>query len=95
MISVRTNKKFALFFFIVGTMLFIIQLLTREINMITVIGYFYVGASIIINSIVVLILLFQLINYKRKKETLTSIGLILINLPIAFVYSYLVVNYLI
>lgn len=94
MISIQINKRIALFFFSIGTLLFLIQLTQQTISLVTVIGFYYLGLSIIINSIIVIILLVHLLINKNKKETVTSIGIILINFPIAIMYYFIVMNYI-
>lgn len=94
--QLKATYKIALLFFTLGTLLLFIQIIVRGITGITITGYFYVIGSIIINLIILIILLFSLIleKYKRR-ETLKSIGAILINIPIAYLYFRIVIEYLI
>lgn len=88
-------KKFALVFFIIGSTLFLIQIMTSELTAITIFGYYYLILSIIINLIFVILLLCTLVLDKNKKETIKSIGVLMLNIPIAFIYAYLVLNHII
>lgn len=92
--SLKSSRTITKFFFIVGTILFIIQIITQSINGITLLGLYYVVASIIINSIIVLILLIKLIQKEKRTETIKSIGIILINAPIALFYYFIVMNFI-
>lgn len=92
----KATYKVALLFFTLGTLLFLLQIIVRDITGITFVGYLYVIGSIIINLIILIILLFSLALEKDKRtETLKSIGVILINVPIAYLYFYIVIEYLI
>lgn len=90
----KTIFKIAITFFIIGTLLFLIQLITSKLNYITIIGFYYVILSIIINSLILLILLILLIKHHDKKETLKSITYIVSNIPIAMIYYVIVTDLL-
>lgn len=94
--QLKTTYKVALAFFTFGTLLFILQVIVRGITGITMVGYFYVIVSIIINLIILIVLVFSLaIKNENIPETLKSIGVILANIPIAYLYFYIVMNFLI
>jgi len=80
-------------FLIIGTFLFILQLFFRGITLITIIGYYYVIFSLILNSIAVILLFTLLFVEENTKEILKSIGVLLINIPIAYLYFYIVTTY--
>ncbi len=92
--QLKTTSSIALFFFAIGTLLFVLQIIIRGITGVTILGYYYVMVSIIINLIIIVILLISLL-IERKLETLKSIGIILANIPIAYLYFYIVTKYLI
>lgn len=83
------------FFFLCGSFLFFIQLIVQDLTYITVIGYYYLGIAILINLLILFGLLFALIFKPNKLDTLKSIGILTANIPIAIVYTLIVINYLI
>ena len=93
--KIIVSKKIALVFFTLGTLLFLTQSIIRGLNMVTVIGYYYLYLSVIINLVLVIILTVRLVLGKNKIDTLKAIGILSINIPIASIYAYLVLNHLI
>ena len=91
----KASKYIASTFFVIGSLLFITQIFWQELTVVTIIGYYYLAVSIIINTIIVIILLFVLLLMENKRKTLMSIGIILLNIPVAFIYTIIVVNHLI
>ncbi|MDO5973545.1 hypothetical protein [Flavivirga jejuensis] len=91
----KISCKIALISFGIGTILFVLQAINRGLNSVTIIGYYYVGLALIINSLVLLILLFTLFLKKTKIETVKSMGILLLNIPIAFLYYLIVIHNLI
>ncbi|MDO5980099.1 hypothetical protein [Flavivirga spongiicola] len=91
----KVSSKIALVSFSIGTILFVLQVFIKGINAVTMIGYYYVGLAIIINSLVFIMLLSLLFINKNKRETIQSIGIILFNIPIAFLYYSIVIHKLI
>jgi len=95
MVKIKEAFQFALLFFVLGTLLFVIQLIIGEISIVTIIGLYYVILAVIINVIKLFHQLSILLFRKDKIMTLKSIGVILINIPIAYLYFFIVTNYLI
>ena len=95
MYKIKAAYQFALIFFIPGTLLFLIQLMIREISLVTIIGYYFVALAILLNVIMLVIQLLILLFRTDKIKTLKSIGILLINIPIAYAYYYTVMNFLI
>ncbi len=93
--KIKAATHFALLFFFIGTLLFLLQLLIGELSVITILGYFYVIFAIIVNLIMLVIQLLILAFRDDKLMTLKSIGILLLNVPIAYLYYYTVLNYLI
>ena len=56
----KISAKIAITFFILGTFLFILQILTKEMNELAFIGFYFVCFAIIINAIVLLTLVGKL-----------------------------------
>ncbi|MDO5970912.1 hypothetical protein Q4Q35_13960 [Flavivirga aquimarina] len=91
----KTSRTIALISFSIGTILFLLQAINKGLSTVTVIGFNYVKVAIIVNSLVFIILLFTLFLSKQKLETIKSIGIILLNIPIAFLYYQIVIHNLI
>ncbi|WP_299337027.1 hypothetical protein [uncultured Psychroserpens sp.] len=81
-----------LVFFGFGSMLFALHLFDKDSFVIIIFGYYYVLFCVVFNSLLVLILLFILLLKNNKAKTLKSIGVLLINIPIALLYFNIVVN---
>lgn len=81
-------------FFIFGTILFLLQLGLRNEYTIAIFGYYYVLFAIAFNSIAVVVLLIALITHKKRNDTLKSIGVLCINIPVAFLYFKIIIDYL-
>ncbi len=91
----KNSYKIALISFSIGTILFVLQIINKGLNGVTIIGYYYVGAAIIVNSLILIILLSVLFLNKNKIDIIKSIGVILVNIPIAFLYYQIVIHNLI
>ena len=75
---------------IIGTLIFLSYYISG-INGIEVIGFFYLCAAVVINCIVLLILLLSLISATtNRSEIVKAMGLLLVNIPIAFLYFWVV-----
>lgn len=95
MTNFKNYFKIAFGFFLVGTLLLILQLFKRKINLITITGLYYVQICVLINTLIVIFLMVLLGIKENKKEILKSMGIILLNIPIAYFYFYLVTTYII
>lgn len=84
----KVSIKIAATFFAVGTLLFLIRItIGGTIDWLLALGFYYLGAALIINLFVLLALIVALIVDNDKAETLIAIGVILLNLPIAYFYA--------
>ncbi|WP_298371015.1 hypothetical protein [uncultured Lutibacter sp.] len=88
-----TNKyglSTALISFIIGTLLLVAFYFSNSIS-ITIFGIFFIAIAGIVNLSVLIKVLINLIKEKehRKKHMLTS-GIIILNIPIAILYFYIV-----
>nr|WP_321236237.1 hypothetical protein [uncultured Psychroserpens sp.] len=92
--KLKLSTLTALVFFSIGTLLLLLHVVFRNQFDVTIIGLYYVLFAIVINSIIVVILLIDLILNNTKVEALKSIGVILLNAPIALLYFHIVVDYL-
>lgn len=79
----------------IGTILVILQALVGGITAITFSGIYFLPIAIVFNIIILIALIIALLMFPNKKKTLKSIGIILLNIPIAFAYYHLVITYLI
>ena len=83
----------ALVFFVLGTLLFLLQLVSTNMNELPLIGFYYLVIAVIVNSLVLITLLGKLFIDTNYTETFKSIGIILANIPIAVAYAYIVIEY--
>lgn len=86
-------KQCAIFFFILGTMLFLLQLIWTGINTITAIGFYFTAIAVLCNAFFILVLLVGLLLKENLIDTLKAIGLICINIPVAIGYAYITLEY--
>jgi hypothetical protein len=92
MSRLKATIKIAILFFIIGTLLLILHFIFNTTDFILWLGYMYVQLAVFINSIILIILIVALIIDKQRIETLKSIGVILLNIPIALVYFQMVID---
>ena len=90
MISLRSAKIIALIFFILGTLLFGMQFLVPDLLSLIGLGLFYILFAILFNGIAALMLLIDLIR-KDRLESFYGLCIILANIPIASLYTYLII----
>ncbi len=88
-----TSKIIALFSFIIGTILFSSFLYFGESKIPVMIGVKFVIVAILINTILFLAnLIIALFNSENRFEYLKTCGLILLNIPIAILYFYIIIS---
>ncbi|WNM18547.1 hypothetical protein [Flavobacterium capsici] len=79
--------------FIIGTILFILHQIFPNEDYIFIIGFFYVLFAILLNSLVLLNLLYQFIINEAERETIAIRMLILLaNIPITLLYFFIVIK---
>lgn len=88
-----STKKIALTFFAIGTILLLSYLIFRIEGIITI-GYLYVYISALINLFILAMLLLALIAKNNKVEILKSIGILLLNIPIAYLYFIIFLEFI-
>ena len=91
-ITLKTAKNTALTFFSIGTLLFVLLLLTKSLPTFAFIGFVFIVTAIIYNLTIVVLLLIQLIK-QNELETFCSILIILLNIPIAIGYFYILIHF--
>jgi hypothetical protein len=77
--------------FLIGTVLFLTATsVETSLNYIGIIGIFYILSAFIYNSVILLIVLVQaVLNKNDRKILLISAFIMLLNLPIMILYTYL------
>ena len=91
--SLDISKIVASISFIIGTLLLVLFLFFKQEESLIMLGFYYVIGAFIINTFVLLSLLTRLIlNSENRIELLKAIGIILINIPIAIGYFFIVIN---
>tara|TARA_R110000868_G_scaffold110649_19_gene299533 strand:+ start:3043 stop:3348 length:306 start_codon:yes stop_codon:yes gene_type:complete len=90
---ITTCKTIAFLSFIIGTILFAFQLYFKESDAFIFPGIIFISFAIIINTISLLILIIiQLSNSEYRLELLKTCGIILLNIPIAILYFYILIS---
>ena len=85
-----TGKVCAKYSFFIGSGLFLLFCLTR-FDPLLMIGLYYLALALLINSMIFLLLIFMtLLQPRAYRELLITAGVMLVNLPIAYLYFYLV-----
>lgn len=91
-ITLKIAKNTALTFFGIGTLLFLLLLLTRSLPAFAFIGFVFIVTAIIYNVTFLILLLIQLIKH-NELETFFAILIILLNIPIAMGYFYILIHF--
>ncbi len=90
---ITTSKAIAIISFVMGTVLFILQLNFIDSNSIFVFGFFFVLTAIAINAISLIALVYRLISQSfQKLELSEAIFIVLLNIPIAGLYFCILSN---
>ncbi|EAS19371.1 hypothetical protein BBFL7_00838 [Flavobacteria bacterium BBFL7] len=83
----------ALASFSLGTLSLLSYLIFKQSDLIEI-GIVYTIVAVVWNSIVLVMILFAALGQKTSfKETTSTIGILLINLPIAFLYFIIIIEY--
>ena len=86
-------KGSSLLSFIIGTILLLLFLITRKFNAVITVGIYYVVIAFLYNLIIFVITLILAVYYwQNRNELLGHCGLLLLNLPIAIGYFFIVLN---
>jgi hypothetical protein len=88
--DLKFATRLSVTFFSIGTLLVALYYFTMS-NVVMLLGFSYTGIAVLIGTIYIIHLRFQLIAKKITRNTdLKCTGIILLNLPIAAVYFYFV-----
>ncbi len=90
--KIKPAQYLALSSFAVGTLLLILQFIWPWAMLITILGFYYLLFAIVVNSFVLIVYLVCVIINDNRKASLKAIGILLMNLPIAYCYAYTVLN---
>lgn len=87
------STKVALISFAIGTLLFGCYFIAPEKDILLILGLFYVLFAALVNSIVLLYLLYQFLTISEERtKTTIRILLLLANIPIASLYFFTIIN---
>ncbi len=88
LVSLKSAKRIAFTFFFIGTLLFLIQLLIDDSFGIAILGLVFIVVAVTFNTTILILLIIDLIR-RDLLESFYSICLILVNIPIAIGYVYI------
>lgn len=90
---ITTSKIIAILSFIIGTILFVLQLyFGRSVNLIST-GILFIVIAAIINAISFIALIIALFNYYNLRlEIFKTIGIVLVNIPVTILYFLLLLD---
>lgn len=86
------STQLAIFSFGIGTLLFLTHFIFPNYFPIVVFGYIYLLIAIVINIITFLYLIYQFTKEQDTEDIIIRILILLSNIPIAFLYAYIVLN---
>lgn len=85
-----TSKVTAILSFGIGTVLFALQMFFKNADNLIPLGILFIAVAIAINIISLIVILFSMINHPNERlELLKTCGIILLNIPIAILYFYI------
>ncbi len=89
----NTGKLTALISFVIGTFFLLFFVIFKTYDSIVIIGMYYIAIAFIVNSIVFLsVFISGLYFWDRRLELFATCGILLLNIPIAIGYFFLVLN---
>lgn len=86
------STQLAIVSFGIGTLLFLIHFIFPNFFAILIIGYIYLFLAILINIITFFYLVYLFFKENDTEDIIIRILLLLANIPIAFLYAYIVLN---
>lgn len=91
---INTSKLIAIISFVLGTCLVVVFFLFPKEFSILKLGLYYVGIATIVNALIFLLLLITaLVYWNFRIRVFKTCGLLLLNIPIAIAYFFIVINY--
>lgn len=91
---ITSSKAIAITSFFIGSTIFTLQLCFTNTYAFVVLGLLFAIVAVFINSISLVGLIYYLLgnSNSKKLELLESIGIVLLNIPIALLYFYILLN---
>ncbi|NHN24166.1 hypothetical protein FIA58_000625 [Flavobacterium jejuense] len=86
------STQLAIVSFGIGTFLFLIHFIFPNYFPILVFGYIYLLIAILINTITFFYLIYLFFKENNTEDIIIRILILLSNIPIAFLYAYIVLN---
>lgn len=84
----------AIISFVIGSLFLLNFLISKDFN-VGLMGYFYLVCAFIINLIIAIYFLYKaLIHKEKRKKYFKTIFIMLINIPIAFIYFLIVTQFI-
>lgn len=94
MSELQFSKRFSIGLFCIGTLILIVFASTLS-GTVAIFGYVFTGLSFFLGFVYLLIIIINIVKGKTDQKTgLKSIGILLINIPVAALYFYLVAVFL-
>jgi len=88
----KISRIIGLFSFVMGTILLALFYLTEHAILISI-GIFYILFAVIVNSIFLIGLVSKIFSKESdKKQLWISIGIVVLNIPIVILYSFIAMN---
>ena len=91
-VTLKVAVKIALSFFVIGTLLFAMQILLGNSGSLLFLGLAFIALAVLVNSIIFLLALIDLIQ-KDRLESFYAICILLANIPIAVGYAYILLEH--
>lgn len=89
--KIETAIKIAASFFGIGTFIFLGHLWAKDAPIWFILGFIFILIAALVNGIAVIANMIRLIKYDQL-ETFYSICILLINIPVAAFYLFVVIN---
>jgi hypothetical protein len=90
---INTSKTIAIFSFLIGTIIFVLHFYFIGTTTIISTGIIFIIVAFMVNSISLLALIFVLLgNSDYRIELFKTCEIVLLNVPIAVLYSYILIS---
>jgi len=92
--NIKNICKFtALVSFTIGTILVILFAMNKAQDSLIIIGFYYIFIAVMLNSILLFCVFISVLYFSQhRQELLAHCGLVLLNIPVALGYFFLVLN---
>ncbi len=90
----NTGKTIALVSFVIGTIFLAFYLYYGEIVVNVYLAFLFIVAAIIVNTVLLTVIIgAAVLNRINRMEALKTIVIILLNIPVAILYFYMIVSF--